>query len=190
MKKVGKRDWIEEGFKALTDSGPQTLTIEALCTRLGVTKGSFYHHFKNRQDYIKELLKDWQQETTVQIINASQSETNAGKEINTLLQLVFNIPPERDLAIRALALYEPEARTFQEDIDRNRRTYLEKINSTFIDDAEESGLMAVIDYAWYLGIRLMFPPLNKDDTDKMIALYKKIKQSYLNQYREKKDDNR
>ncbi|MEJ2739009.1 MAG: TetR/AcrR family transcriptional regulator [Dehalococcoidia bacterium] len=190
MKKVGKRDWIEEGFKALTDSGPQALTIEALCVRLGVTKGSFYHHFRNRQDYIKELLKDWQQETTVQIINASQSETNTGKEIDTLLRLVFTIPPERDLAVRALALYEPEARIFQEDIDRNRRTYLEKINNAFVDGAEESRLMAIIDYAWYLGIRLMFPPLDEDDKEKMIALYKKIKQSYLNQYRGKKDDNR
>ena len=190
MKKVSKRDWIEEGFKALVNSGPQALTIEALCVKLEVTKGSFYHHFKNRQDYIRELLEDWQQETTIKIIDVSQSETDTGKAINTLLKLVFDIPPERDLAIRALTLYEPEARKFQEGIDRNRRIYLEKINNSFTNDKEESRLMAIIDYAWYLGIHLMLPPLDKEDMDKMIALYKKMKGSYLSEHKEKVNDNR
>jgi AcrR family transcriptional regulator len=190
MKKISRRDWIEEGFRALTDAGPQALTIDTLCMRLGVTKGSFYHHFKNRQDYVKELLEVWKQETTVEIMDTSRSEPHVGKKIDTLLRLVYDVPKERDLAIRALTLYEPEAREFQEEVDRNRRAHLEQLNRSIFKYEDDAALMGIIDYAWYLGTRLMVPPPDKESMEKMTALYKELKQSYLKMHEEKGNDNR
>jgi AcrR family transcriptional regulator len=184
VKKIDKKDWIEEGFNALTETGPQALTIDTLCERLGVTKGSFYHHFRNRQDYIQELMEAWKQETTEAIVNRSRSEPEIAKRTEKLLRLVFDIPGKRDLAVRALALYEPSARLVQEKIDRSRRAYLEELNRSFFNDADAAGAMALIDYAWYLGIRTMVPPPDEDDMEKMTALYKKLKQLYLNAQKE------
>ena len=41
--------WIEEGLRALGDGGPEAVRIESLAQALGVSKGGFYWHFKDRQ---------------------------------------------------------------------------------------------------------------------------------------------
>ncbi len=38
-------DWVQEGFRVLAEGGAKALALGGLCTRLRVTKGSFYWHF-------------------------------------------------------------------------------------------------------------------------------------------------
>jgi AcrR family transcriptional regulator len=38
-------DWVQAGFAILAEEGMTALKIERLCSRLAVTKGSFYWHF-------------------------------------------------------------------------------------------------------------------------------------------------
>jgi AcrR family transcriptional regulator len=38
-------------FSLLEESGAEALKVESLTNRLGVTKGSFYLHFANYQDF-------------------------------------------------------------------------------------------------------------------------------------------
>src|SRR5258707_13517163 len=52
-------DWIEAGFAALADSGPNALRIGPLCERLNVTKGSFYWHFADMPAYRSALIESW-----------------------------------------------------------------------------------------------------------------------------------
>ena len=44
-------DWIQAGFSILAEDGLEALKIDRLCARLGVTKGSFYWHFKDMASY-------------------------------------------------------------------------------------------------------------------------------------------
>jgi AcrR family transcriptional regulator len=52
------RDWLEEGMAILEDLGAEALTIETLTNRLGVTKGSFYHHFTSYQHIASPIHGD------------------------------------------------------------------------------------------------------------------------------------
>ncbi|MEV0081899.1 TetR/AcrR family transcriptional regulator [Saccharopolyspora sp. NPDC050642] len=45
IKMSGKQDWLDAGLEILADQGVPALTIDRLATKLGLTKGSFYHHF-------------------------------------------------------------------------------------------------------------------------------------------------
>ena len=45
MERLSVEDYYREAFDVLGESGSEGLTISALCERLQVTKGSFYHHF-------------------------------------------------------------------------------------------------------------------------------------------------
>jgi AcrR family transcriptional regulator len=52
-------DWVQEGFRVLAEDGVKALTLGRLCTRLGVTKGSFYWHFSDMRAYREALIAAW-----------------------------------------------------------------------------------------------------------------------------------
>jgi AcrR family transcriptional regulator len=52
-------DWIDAAWEALGEGGVEGVRIEQLARGLGVTKGSFYWHFRNRQGLIDALLDRW-----------------------------------------------------------------------------------------------------------------------------------
>lgn len=54
-------DWIQAGFAILVDDGLKALKIDRLCGRLGVTKGSFYWHFKDMASYRAAVVEAWAQ---------------------------------------------------------------------------------------------------------------------------------
>ena len=59
MVRKTKQDWLVAGLTLLGSTGSPDLTIDQLTDYLGVTKGSFYHHFKNYQDYVEQMLTFW-----------------------------------------------------------------------------------------------------------------------------------
>ena len=54
-----REDWIDGAWEMLGENGVDGVRIEPLARRLGVTKGSFYWHFKERQELIDALLDRW-----------------------------------------------------------------------------------------------------------------------------------
>jgi len=52
-------DWVQTGFRILAEEGIKALTIDRLCRRLGVTKGSFYWHFSDMKAYRRALIDTW-----------------------------------------------------------------------------------------------------------------------------------
>ena len=44
----------------IAEEGVAAVAVEALARRLGVTKGSFYWHFKNREALLQAALKRWE----------------------------------------------------------------------------------------------------------------------------------
>src|SRR5213083_2769643 len=64
MAKVTRADWLDAGLDVLASEGPQALVAERLAQRLGVTRGSFYHHFRSRESFLTGLLERWSQRHT------------------------------------------------------------------------------------------------------------------------------
>jgi AcrR family transcriptional regulator len=52
-------DWISGAWDMLGVNGLDGVRVEPLARRLGVTKGSFYWHFKDRQQLVEALLDRW-----------------------------------------------------------------------------------------------------------------------------------
>lgn len=52
-------DWVQAGFAVLAEEGITALKIDRLCSRLAVTKGSFYWHFTDIASYRATLIKAW-----------------------------------------------------------------------------------------------------------------------------------
>ncbi len=54
-----RSDWIEAGLLLLAEEGLESVTIDRLCARLGLTKGSFYWHFKGSQEFLQAMADYW-----------------------------------------------------------------------------------------------------------------------------------
>jgi AcrR family transcriptional regulator len=52
-------DWLAAGYAILAEEGIKALKIDRLCSRLGVTKGSFYWHFTDMPGYRRALVEAW-----------------------------------------------------------------------------------------------------------------------------------
>lgn len=52
-------DWVAAGFEILAEEGITALKIDRLCSRLEVTKGSFYWHFTDIAGYRAALIEAW-----------------------------------------------------------------------------------------------------------------------------------
>ncbi|WP_406642116.1 TetR/AcrR family transcriptional regulator [Amycolatopsis sp. WGS_07] len=57
--RLSAQDWTRAALKAIADGGLAAVRVEPLAQTLGVTKGSFYAHFRNRDELIAAALADW-----------------------------------------------------------------------------------------------------------------------------------
>jgi len=58
--KLSAESWLDAALQVLAEQGLQAVAVEPLAKKLGVTKGSFYWHFKNRNALITSLLAFWE----------------------------------------------------------------------------------------------------------------------------------
>ena len=57
--KLSRVDWLDAAFQAVVEGGFDQVRVLVLAGNLGVTRGSFYWHFKSHADLIAALLARW-----------------------------------------------------------------------------------------------------------------------------------
>lgn len=148
-----KEIWLEQGLKILEGKGPAALSIDNLAVRIKKTKGSFYHHFKNRSAYIKDLMAYYEQKTTAEIAREVAREEGQEKRIKKLTELVFRLSSRLELVIRAWALYEPVVREYQDRVDKMRLANIESLYRPSGMAPSKAKALAYKNYSIYIGIQ-------------------------------------
>ena len=54
-------DWEREALEMISEKGITALAVEPLAKRMGITKGSFYWHFPNRETLLERALLQWEE---------------------------------------------------------------------------------------------------------------------------------
>ena len=171
-----KEDWFRIGLSLLVSSGIAGLTIERMCQIMGVTKGSFYHHFKNLQDFKNQLLVYWQEVDTRQVVAAAND--GGGTGVDGLIQVLAGRSAETanpELAIRAWTRQDETVRAFVEQVDTMRIQMVQHMLAEVASDEAHSHLLARMLYAWLVGCYSILPPIEKDD---VLAIYQEFKRLY------------
>jgi AcrR family transcriptional regulator len=118
--------WTDAALDALIRAGVESVRVEPLARRLGVTKGSFYWHFKDRGDLLDAMLDRWEQVATQAIIDEVEG---LGGSPEAKLRALFLIavrsaPMALETALRQWAMRAPRARRAVERVDERRMRYL------------------------------------------------------------------
>ncbi len=133
MRKLSRSAWIAGSFEALSEGGIDALRVEPLAKRLGVTKGSFYHHFENRRDLRLALLGEWERLGTSRIIDdVSHSSSDGATRLRMLAHETMKSDPFTDsieTGIRSWAAVDVEVSTVVARVDRRRLGFTEGLFS-------------------------------------------------------------
>ena len=115
-------DWLEGALEALARKGPQAISIQRLCESLGVSRGSFYWHFKNRDGFVEKLMNFWVDKTTNAIAEAVRDldGSAADRLLFIARQVVASDATRYDIPIRAWAEIDPIAAAAVKRADRIR----------------------------------------------------------------------
>ena len=120
---LSRDDYLAAGLGLMAEGGVNAVTIAALCERLGVTKGSFYHHFGDVSDFHEALLASWE-DSTSQAIEKARAVADSHKRLSVLKELGVAAHHEAESAIRAWGRsYEPAAAVVRR-VDAARETNL------------------------------------------------------------------
>ena len=91
-KALGREEWLRAARLALLKGGVEEVRVERLARDLHVTKGSFYWHFKDREDLLEGLLREWEEELLQDIIPRLKG--RRGQEaLRLLMQLMVKRAP-------------------------------------------------------------------------------------------------
>jgi AcrR family transcriptional regulator len=125
--KAGEADWVKAGVSLLGRAGIDAVRVEPLAAKLGVTKGSFYWHFKDRDALHLAMLESWRSDTTRNVIARVEAESTGTRDrLKQLIGLATrNTALARlEIAIRAWAKTDQRAAAAVAEIDRQRVDYV------------------------------------------------------------------
>lgn len=132
--------WVEAGLRALASGGPDVVRVELLAKSLGVTKGGFYHHFRDRQALLDAMLDTWEETFVDQAIELADRGEGSGR---TRLRRLFAAAGARDdlldleLSVRDWARRDPTVAERVTRVDNRRLAYLRPLFAEFCDDAAD-----------------------------------------------------
>ncbi len=112
-------DWLEAGQSLLRRGGLRALKLRPLADELRVSTGSFYHHFKDFDDYQGQLARYFAEDQVGNLIDAlERSSPNPIDRIRLLGQTVRRRGSSRlGIAMRAWAESDPRAQAAVERHD-------------------------------------------------------------------------
>jgi len=168
-----KTDWLNAGLRLLADEGAPAVTIDRLTTQLGLSKGSYYHHFQGVGGFRTALLEHFEALFTTRLIDTVEQHPDATAEAKLvqLLELVLAGPDDSklEIAVRAWALQDGEARQAQERVDRTRTQYLQKLCRELESSLIAPDRLAELLYLILIGAEQVLPPVLSDKLRELYA---------------------
>ena len=119
--KLTRSDWLAAALEALLREGVEGIHVEPLAESLGVTKGSFYWHFKDLQDLLASVIDYW----TTRMVGAVRDHAHlTGTPEENLLTVMEDIAREErgryEAAMRTWAASDERAAAAVRRVDEAR----------------------------------------------------------------------
>jgi AcrR family transcriptional regulator len=154
--RLGRAEWIEAALDALARDGAAGLRVEPLAKRLGVTKGSFYWHFKDRDALRDAALEAWA-DGRIAAIRRQTEGIEPRAALLALVDIYMRAPNPKglavELAIRGLARASAGAARAVETVDGER---LARVAALFAGlGSDDADARALLFYAFLFGQSLL-----------------------------------
>jgi AcrR family transcriptional regulator len=144
--------WIDAALQALAAGGPDAVRVEALAKSLGVSKGGFYHHFKDRQALLEEVLDTWEKGMVDDVIERVESGSGEARD---KLQRLFDLAPSADfaveLALRDWSRRDKDVAKRVRRMDNRRLKWLRSLFGQFCPEEDDVEARSMLAYSLLIG---------------------------------------
>ena len=153
--------WIDAATEVLVDQGIDHVRVDVLATQLGVTRGSFYWHFRDREDLLRRVLQAWRERATVALTRRLESaRPDPREQLHDAASLPFRgraaaKAARIELAIRAWARRDEMARQAVDEADATRLAHHERIFTGLGFAPEEARGRAFLMYGYEVAESLL-----------------------------------
>lgn len=153
--KAGRDDWIAAALTLLGRGGIDAVRVEPLAEKLGVTKGSFYWHFKDRDALHVAMLEAWRAGTTQDVIARVEKESpRPDARLSRLIAIAVehSWAARLETAVRTWAKHDTRAAKAIGEVDAQRLDYIATLLCDLGIDARTARLRAQIVYLMLIGV--------------------------------------
>lgn len=152
-RKLSKSEWLRHGLEALRLYGIKGLNIETLAENIGITKGSFYWHFKCRDEFYEDLIQYWEEKlTTLPIEKIRVLPHNPVLRLKALMKSVLNEELGKyDSCMRLWAAVEVKADEAIARVDKRRMGFVRSLFEEMGFSKKEAAVRSRIFYLHFIG---------------------------------------
>ena len=150
---VAPEQYFATAMAILGRDGASGLKIGPLCHALGVTSGSFYHHFDGWSGFVRALLEDWEKRQTARVVELARASADPLERMEVLKRLTLGLPHRAEAAIRAWGTLDTDVGRSQRRVDEQRRIALEQVVAGVVADPVVADRLAVMGMSLLIGFQ-------------------------------------
>ena len=158
--RLSPQAFFNAAFKVLGDAGHEALTVDSLCARLKVTKGSFYHHFANTTEFIAGLLQCWEN-TFDQLLQMTDT-LDLARLFEAAWLAAVNRPWEAEAALRSWANSNPMVAAAVRRVDQKYEAVVGEALLPLIGDPERCRVLAFTAMCLIAGMQQRPQPFDRE----------------------------
>lgn len=168
--RLDKDQWLAQALEVVSRKGRARFRIDQMVQEIGVTKGSFYWHFKNRSDFVKSLADYWAVNSTERVIDmVKQRQDDARGRAFFLMETVHkNNSVKYDATMRAWALHDPNVAKTVKQVDKQRLEFGRSLFHEMGFRGEELEMRSRIFIYYLAGSHVFYAPEKKKDILKQL----------------------
>lgn len=157
--RLDKRAWIAAAFAELATHGWDGVRVEPIATTLGITKGSFYWHFADRDALVAAMFIRWAEGRVRAIRTETADDGDPKALLYRLIDLYARGPNTHglaiELAIRSLARSDSRAADAVAMVDGERLARVSALFEKLGSASAQSEAKAFLFYAFVFGQSLI-----------------------------------
>jgi AcrR family transcriptional regulator len=168
--RLTREDWVEAATQLLIKKSIDAVRVEPLAKQLNVSRGSFYWHFKSRQEVLQSILTLWRERQTRRIMERIRDDRllSPEEQLRKLRMTPHNTKTAKEaaaleLAIRAWARRDPFARQAVQAVDQERVGFTEELFLQAGHSKGDARTWALMGHAYILGESLLRESMTDDE---------------------------
>ena len=123
--RLERSDWIRAGTEILAAQGVDAVRVEGLARKLHISKGSFYWHFRDRDDLLQAILEAWESDQADWNIDQSERDRSPAERWAKLVELLSRAGfGELDVAMFSWAREDQRVARRVKEVEKKRIAYL------------------------------------------------------------------